>query len=128
MLPPLSYADAGIPMLIVEYPFMVFALIPVILIESYSMKKILGEISIGRSIKVCAASNIVSTIIGVPCTWIILLLIELGTTGGKTYFTGTVLDDVINVTLDAPWTPDGWYAFAAMLFLITSKIKRVKVF
>lgn len=61
-------ANVGIPMLAVEWPLMVLALIPVIIVEALYGRAAL-DISFFESIKIFGIANVVSTIIGVPVAW-----------------------------------------------------------
>jgi hypothetical protein len=74
---PLLLADAGIPMIALTLPLMLIALIPVIAIEGFLCKKWLG-LTISEAMKCNAVSNVVSTIIGVPLTWAVMLGVQFG--------------------------------------------------
>ena len=66
-------ADAGVPMIFLTWPAMVVLLIPVIAIEGFLCKKWLG-LRTWQAIKANAASNLTSTIIGVPVAWAAMLV------------------------------------------------------
>lgn len=77
IVPPLVLlADAGLPMIAVTLPLMVCALIPVILIEVWVAKPKL-KTSFGSSARAIAVANVVSTIVGVPIAWIVMLGVEV---------------------------------------------------
>jgi hypothetical protein len=62
-------------MVIMTLPAMVLALLPIIAIEAYVLWLWIG-ISWGYAVEVVSISNLVSTLIGIPLTWILLLPLE----------------------------------------------------
>jgi hypothetical protein len=72
-LPSLARADTGLPMIFVEWPAVVLALVPVILIEAAVYRKRLG-ITYSRAIYPAGICNLASTFIGYPLAWILRLL------------------------------------------------------
>lgn len=62
-------ADAGVPMIFLTLPLMIGALIPVILIEVWIARPLLG-LNYRQTAKAIAAANVTSTLIGVPLAWI----------------------------------------------------------
>jgi hypothetical protein len=66
------YADAGIPMIMLTYPAMLILLIPVILVEAYVCRNLLG-LTKWEALKSSALANGISTILGIPLAWGILL-------------------------------------------------------
>lgn len=73
---PAPAADAGIPMLVFAWPIMWVVLIPVILIEWVYLRRRCADSS-RRVLKHVAVANLVSTALGIPLTWIILVFAEL---------------------------------------------------
>jgi hypothetical protein len=69
-------ADAGIPLLVFIEPFLLFSLLFVIFIEIYIIRKTLNS-NLKETIKAVSLSNLVSTLVGVPLTWVILLVGEI---------------------------------------------------
>lgn len=67
-----AYANAALPLVFLSLPGMALALVPVIAMESYVLMKILG-LSVGSGLSVVFVANIVSTIVGLPVTWLLLL-------------------------------------------------------
>jgi hypothetical protein len=65
-------------MIFVEWPLMIFALIPVVVIEALSIRKQLG-LSFQRAFSGATKANLVSTFVGVPLAWAIMLAIEYAT-------------------------------------------------
>lgn len=97
-----AMADAGVPMIFLGLPFAVCVLIPVILIECFTYSKIL-KVEFKKTIKPTAISNLVSTLLGYPLSWLILLALEFTTTGGFAPNISTAMGKVIAVTLQAAW-------------------------
>jgi Ankyrin repeats (3 copies) len=74
--PALAYANMGLPMVALYLPPAWFALLPVIAIEwAYGVKRL--KLPVRRALVAQAAANCVSTLIGLPLTWIVLALVEL---------------------------------------------------
>ncbi|HEY6871258.1 MAG TPA: hypothetical protein VI298_00895 [Geobacteraceae bacterium] len=76
LIPSLAEANAGLPMLAIAWPAMFVSLIPVIVIEAFYIRRSL-QITLKKSFKVMTIANLESTIIGIPLTWIGLLLVEM---------------------------------------------------
>jgi hypothetical protein len=76
LVPTVAWADAGIPMLFLVWPGAWMVLVPVVLVEALFARKLL-RLSVGRSLKVAFVANLVSTGVGIPITWLGLLLLEL---------------------------------------------------
>ncbi len=96
-----AYADAGLPMIVLIMPAMVVLLIPIIILEAIVLAKYL-QIHYKSAIFSAGISNIISTIVGIPITWGILVGVEMITTGGRGY-SNTWWGNLISVTLQAPW-------------------------
>ena len=65
-------ADAGIPMIALTLPLMLILLIPVVVIEAFLCKRWL-RLTNWDAMKSNAVANLVSTIVGVPLAWAIML-------------------------------------------------------
>ena len=123
-------ADAGVPMIFITLPGMVLLLLPIIgaeaalIIRRTSLRK-------GKVIWATAAANVVSTILGIPLTWGVLFLCEMGLFEGLAHSTrlghsswNSPLERVVGTILSAPWlAPVGdsgsWTVpLAAMVLLI----------
>jgi hypothetical protein len=120
-------ADVGLPMIILTLPAMVLLLIPTVIIEGLLCRKWLG-LTTWEAMKSNAVSNLVSTIIGVPIAWAIMLGVELGTMGlvdrsNTIQNLHSPLADVIFFILGSAWIlpPEGknvWMIPAAILVLL----------
>jgi hypothetical protein len=106
-------------MLFVTLPAMLVALVPVIWLEAHYSLKRLG-LSYRQALGVSAAANAVSTIIGVPLTWLALVGLQLATGGGTGYGIQTFSAKLLAVTWQAPWLlPEAdWMVPAAALSLL----------
>lgn len=95
-------ADAGVPMLFVTFPAMVLALIPIILLESIVLSRVLQRKAVSLATS-AATANVASTIVGVPLTWVALVFLQWAT-GGDTYHQlAKPLGMFLAVTWQAPW-------------------------
>jgi hypothetical protein len=95
-------ADAGVPMLFVEFPAMLFALVPVIAAEFLVAKKYLS-VTPKSTLKGIVVANLVSTIFGFPLLWILLVVAELSFGGGGAHGLATLSQRIYAVTVQAPW-------------------------
>lgn len=69
--------DAGIPMLMIQWPLMLCALVPVILLETEVIRRRLA-LPYQKVIPGVAKANVLSTAVAVPLAWLIMFAIELG--------------------------------------------------
>jgi len=115
-------ADAGVPMIFLQVPAMLLALIPVIAVEVYVARKML-KVSTGQNIKAVTIANIVSTLAGFPLAWILLVVVEILLGGGSAYGLDTFWKRVYAVTVQAPWLIPydkglNWMIPTAMAYLL----------
>ncbi|TKB45371.1 hypothetical protein [Thalassotalea mangrovi] len=102
VVPCIAYANAGVPMLFLAMPAFLMSLVPIIAIETLYISKGL-ELPLGQSLKTASISNVVSTIIGIPLTWFLLVVVQVLTGGGGAYGINSVMGKVLAVTWQAPW-------------------------
>lgn len=102
IFPSVAFANAGLPMIILAVPVFAISIVPIILIESYYLSKSL-LLNLRETIKIVSLSNLVSTIVGIPLTWIGLVFLQMITGGGKAYGLDSVLEKIISVTWQSPW-------------------------
>jgi hypothetical protein len=69
-------ADAGLPMIVIEWPLMLCALIPVIVIETEVIRRRLS-LPYTRALSAAAMANACSTAAGVPLAWVVTLVVQL---------------------------------------------------
>ncbi|MEM9167948.1 MAG: hypothetical protein AAGB48_13100 [Planctomycetota bacterium] len=98
----LTLANAGIPMLMVYGPLMLAALLPVVLVEAGIVKALTGG-SYGQWSLRVGLANAASTVVGVPLTWIALVVIQLSIGGGSAHGLETFWQRVYAATVQAPW-------------------------
>jgi hypothetical protein len=66
-------ANMGLPMVAIYLPLAWLALLPIILIESaYGVRRL--NLPMGRALAAQATANCVSTLVGIPVTWVLLAL------------------------------------------------------
>jgi hypothetical protein len=114
--PAAARADTGIPMLVLVWPSAWALFIPVVLVETYVAKRLLG-LPLAESAKLSFVANAWSTFVGIPLGWLGLLFIELvgglGVSLLKPDFTGAWL---LLSPLFAAWlgpTTRSWHVYAA---------------
>lgn len=103
-LPSAAYANAGLPMLAIAWPGMGVALLPVVAIEVLVLRRLLRAAR-WRTVLVASVSNAVSTVVGIPLTWLVLVAAQMLTPsgGGVGPDIGTLAGKVFAVTVQAPW-------------------------
>jgi hypothetical protein len=98
-----AYADSGVPMIFVTLPLMIAALIPIVAIETIVLARAM-RVRFWPTAGWAALSNVVSTLLGIPLTWGVLVGIQLITGGGYAYDRmNTFRGRVLAVTWQAPW-------------------------
>jgi len=106
LAPSYAFANLCIPLVVVLWPIMIWAIIPIIIIESIVLYQQV-EITFWHSAGITSAANIVSTLIGIPITAIIL------------WITSGIISSMLQIidTADSIWKKfltQAWYtAFVA---------------
>jgi len=95
-------ANAGVPMIIVALPGMLLAFVPVVFVEALVLFRRLW-IPWLDSVKCSLVLNGVSTLVGIPLTWLALLALQLVSGGGGAYGPASGWHRLLEVTLQAPW-------------------------
>ena len=95
-------ANAGVPMIFLVMPAFALSIVPIIAIEAIYLSNKL-ELPISSSIKTTTISNLISTVVGVPLTWLLLLLIQILAGGGGAFGLDTTMGKVLSVTFQAAW-------------------------
>ena len=115
--------NMGVPMIIPAMFFMALALVPIVLIESFYIAKRLG-VRFKQTVGLVTLGNVVTTLVGIPATWLVLFLIQL--------ITGAILfgydangfaGQLFRVTLQSPWLfpmqdDEPWLFHFSALFLL----------
>jgi hypothetical protein len=123
LLPVKAYANVGLPMLMVAMPAFIIALIPIIVIEAYIFKR--AGFPFKWALQRNAIANAVTTFIGIPLTWGVLLALQIATVGADcSEATNTWPQRIFAVVANAPWMcpfePEliKWMMPTAMLILL----------
>ena len=101
-IPGVASANAGVPMIFLAMPVLGLSISPIIIIEAIFLSKKL-ELATPSAFRTATISNLVSTIVGIPLTWLLLVLIQMLAGGGGAYGLDTTLGKVLSVTLQAAW-------------------------
>lgn len=96
-------ANAGLPALIVLAPYFLGAIFPIVLIESFVISRAIMAPMRGRVLSAVTRANAVSTIIGIPITWVLLVILQLIMGGGQAVPLEGWFSRVWRVTVQAPW-------------------------
>ena len=67
-------ADVGLPMIFVQWPLALVALLPVIVIEALTIRRALAAPR-GRAFAAATKANLISTLVGVPLAWLVTLIV-----------------------------------------------------
>jgi hypothetical protein len=125
-----AHADVGVPMIFVTLPGMVLGLIPIVLIESWMLARRIGR-KPGAVIKAITLANLYSTFLGIPLTWLGLLVVQ--TTLGVVamllfmakvpmHWADSFAGNLLATTIQAPWMgperPNWTYPTATLILLI----------
>jgi hypothetical protein len=118
-----AYANAGVPMLGVVWPLAWGAFVPIVLIEA-AVGRRLTTMSWQNAIFGSLGANVMSTLFGIPLTWLVLTVAEMVfTAGGTSYGLQSPLAVLLAVTVQAPWLVPyeselEWMIPAATTFLL----------
>lgn len=74
-LPTVAEANAGVPMLALIWPASWILFMPIVLVEGAVARRVFG-VAWPRAIRLAAGANAVSTLAGIPATWLFLLALE----------------------------------------------------
>lgn len=100
-------ANMGLPMLALAWPVFWVGLLPITLIEWWVMKKEINYQPTNRLGLEIFYANFLSTLFGIPITWLIMVVIQLFIVpgGGGTFpeLAGTSWPYVLGVTLQSAW-------------------------
>jgi len=126
-LPSFAKADVGLPMILVEWPSVILALVPVVLIEAAVYRRRLGT-TYAKALDSAGVANLASTFIGYPLAWILrligqfvlglLLMLVLRLVGEPSEASmDSVPAKLVEVVVCSAWLPEGarWTLPAASL-------------
>ncbi len=98
----ISLANAGVPMLFWQLPFMAMALVPIVLIEWAIVSRLISGMS-WHGFWSVGLANAVSTFIGIPLAWGAMLALNVATTGTGSRGLDTPMQVFQSVVLQASW-------------------------
>lgn len=102
-LPSVALADIGLPMIVLTFPPMLMALVPIIVLESFLLAKFLS-LTFKTAMPPSAVANALSTAVGFPLAWFLMLALQFLTPGGGSALgMQSVWQKLIAVTLQAAW-------------------------
>ena len=103
--PSQAYANAGLPMIMIAWPVFWCALLPIVLIETFIMKKMIPFLMYKPLFWRVSIANLASTALGIPLVWVLMAVLEFTVPGGGGTF--PELTDtwryVLGVTVQAAW-------------------------
>lgn len=119
----LILANAGVPMIVLALLPMILLLLPVVALEFWVSRKIIVHESAKSKWCTLAWANIVSTFIGWPMAWILMVVMQIVTGGGRPHDMSTTMGKLLSVTLHSAWldaaeSPPNWRIPLAMAVLM----------
>jgi hypothetical protein len=114
--PAVAAANMGAPMLVLAWPTLGVLFVPIVVVEGLLARRLLGIPTV-EALKLSLRVNAFSTIVGVPVTWIALVLLE-GLVGSLLDAAGASSRGVpamIAAPFFAAWPPatKAWHVYAA---------------
>ncbi len=95
-------ANAGVPMLFVQMPFLLITLPAIIALEAWLSRRWLA-VSWPQAWKWTSIANVVSTVVGFPILWIALVVVQMVIGGGGVPKLSEPWFSVYTVTVQAAW-------------------------
>jgi len=139
LVPAVASADAGIPMLVFVWPGAWASFVPIVAIELFVARRTLG-LGAARALRVSLAANAVSTLVGIPLTWLVAVVFEMSGAAIVSGFDPPELPRWLEAALFpmyAAWLPpapeEGWWlvalaaAFLCVPFFLVSVWVEAKV-
>jgi len=96
-------ANAGVPMIFVTLPAMIYLIVPVIVIEFLAGRRLLTEERSKTKWIGLTVANLASTFLGWPLAWLVLVVLQMTTGGGGAHGLDSPLGVILSVTQQAPW-------------------------
>jgi hypothetical protein len=95
-----AHADIGLPMLAVVWPVSWALLVLIIPLEAWIAARLVGS---DKALRMATAANLVSTLVGVPVTWVLLVILQCAGVGGGIHGLDTTAGKLISAVLQSPW-------------------------
>jgi len=86
LVAPRAFANVGLPMLLLVWPAAFVAFLPVVAVEAAVAQRVI-EVPWGAAWRLSFRANLVTTLIGVPMTWLLMLFVQF-----LAFLVGTGLD------------------------------------
>jgi hypothetical protein len=101
LLPESAWANAGYPMILAIWPTAFALLLPIVLIEALVARRVFNGTFL-QGLKLSAAANLASTVLGIPLTWYLLALVEHQL---LSWFPRSTSENpsLLAVTIGSPW-------------------------
>jgi hypothetical protein len=121
MIPTL--ANAGLPMIFVHGPVFIMGFIPIVIIEAFILRRFIDKPTAIECLKATTVANLVSTVIGLPLTWIVFVIIQMLADGGGHMPNSTSAERIYAAILQSPWQlpynhHSGWMIPRAALIML----------
>jgi hypothetical protein len=118
-------ANAGLPMLVVQWPLMAMALVPIVLVEMIVVRRAV-VVPFRFALLDVGLANVDSTLAGVPLAWIVMVAIEFAmmivTDGGTPFHSESPIATLTTLLLQVAWlapnAPFQWAIPAAATILL----------
>src|SRR5690242_18436149 len=105
-----AHADIGVPMLAVVWPISWLLLLVIIPLETFVADRVLRT-DARTSLKIATVANLVSTLAGIPLTWLLLVCLELLVGRTAAWGMQTTWQRVTGFIVMSPWFSP--YTFAS---------------
>lgn len=123
MLSPMQLlANMGVPMIGVYWPVAWLAFVPVVLIEAWWARRVLGN-GWTKAIVTTSVANLVSTVIGIPLAWFIWATIQLrffGTALGLDHPAKSLYAVTVQAAWLVPYEEHLWWMIPAAALTLTA--------
>ncbi len=96
-----TLANVGLPMIFLQMPALAIALVPTIALEAI-VARTRHKLTLNPLVGGVALANAVSTFVGIPVAWVILVVLEIFT-GGGVYGFDSPLAAFRSTVMQAPW-------------------------
>jgi hypothetical protein len=117
------FADAGLPMIALTWPWSFALLLPIIVIEVLAAQ-LPKDVPLRYKVSALSVANVVSTLAGWPIAWAAMVAVEFAATnGGEAFGMNSPLKVILAVTLQSAWLIPYedqfyWMIPAAVIFLL----------
>ncbi len=115
---PATIANAGVPMILVQWVGMAIALVPIIIVETLILWATIRQ-RYGRVLAVVALANLVTTVVGVPVAWFLSCITEIFLDAAVNWSNDPAVHAVTHAAWLHPYEDDlGWMIPLAFMVLL----------